>query len=149
MKHISGKDFDTMIGDLLVHVESATLNITDERTPVKTGGIPNGYVDGDVSAEGEVELDSRNFNIIIEAAKTAGSFKQLTPFDINFVAKSDEDEINVTAFGCLLKVSDLINIDPNGKEKKKHKLPFQVTDKNFISINGVSYLDSAEIEDII
>jgi hypothetical protein len=149
MKHISGKDFDTMIGDLLVHVESATLNITDERTPVKTGGVPNGYVDGDVSAEGEVELDSRNFNIVVEAAKTAGSFKQLAPFDINFVAQSDDDQINVTAFGCLLKVSDLINIDPNGKEKKKHKLSFQVTDKNFVSINGVSYLDAAEIEDII
>ncbi|WP_102794290.1 phage protein [Bowmanella denitrificans] len=149
MKHISGKDFDVMIGDLLVHVESATLNITDERTTVKTGGVPNGYVDGDVSAEGEIELDTTNFLIVNEAAKNAGSWKGLPPFDVNFTAAGSETKMNVEAFGCLLKISDLLNIDPNGKEKKKHKLPYVVTDKNFVNINGVPYLAPAEIEDIV
>ena len=149
LKHLSGKDFDVMVGDFLVHVESANISITDERTPVKTGGVPNGYVDGDASASGDIELDSRNFNILSEAAKSAGSWKGLEQLDINFMAQSDEDEINIEAFGCLLKVSDLLSIDPNGKEKNKHKIGFEVTGKEFVNINGVPYLTAEEIEDII
>lgn len=149
LKHISGKDFDVMIGDYLVHIESANINITDERAPVKTGGVVNGFVDGDCSAAGDIELDSRNFNIVAEAAKSAGSWKGLEPFDINMMAESGDDEINVEAFGCLLKISDLLNIDPNGKEKSKHKITFDVTAKEFVSINGVPYLTAEEIQDII
>lgn len=146
MARIGGKNFDVNLGDLLVHVESCTLDITDNTAVAQTRGVPNGHVDGDVSASGEMEFDTSNFNLLIEAARSAGSFRQLEPFDSVFFAKSGEEELKIEAFGCKLKVSSLLNIDPKGGEKTKHKVPFDVTSPDFVRINGVPYLDAAEIE---
>jgi len=146
MARIGGKNFDVNLGDLLVHVESCTLDITDNTAVAQDKGVPNGHVDGDVSAGGEMEFDTANFNLLIEAAKRAGSFRQLEPFDSVFFAKAGEEELRVEAFGCKLKVSSLLNIDPKGGEKSKHKVPFDVTSPDFIRINGVPYLAAEEIE---
>ncbi len=146
MARISGKNFDVNIGDLLVHVETATLDITDNSAVAQDKGVPNGHVDGDVSASGELELDTSNFTLLIEAARRAGSFRALEPFDSVFFAKAGDEELRVEAFGLKLKVSSLLNIDSKGGEKTKHKVPFDVTSPDFIRINGVPYLDAAEIE---
>lgn len=146
MARIGGKNFDVNLGDLLVHIESCTLDITDNTAVAQDKGVPNGHVDGDVSAGGEMEFDTANFNLLIEAAKRAGSFRQLDPFDSVFFAKAGEEELRVEAFGCKLKVSSLLNIDPKGGEKSKHKVPFDVTSPDFIRINGVPYLAAEEIE---
>ena len=146
MARIGGKNFDVNLGDLLVHVESCTLDITDNTAVAQTRGVPNGYVDGDVSASGEMEFDTTNFNLLIDAARSAGSFRQLEPFDAVFYAKAGEEELKIEAFACKLKVSSLLNIDPKGGEKTKHKVPFDVTSPDFIRINGVPYLDASETE---
>ncbi|EJX1223585.1 DUF2597 family protein, partial [Cronobacter sakazakii] len=52
-KRISGMSFDFYIDGTLVHAEKITLDITDNTTAVQTRGVPDGFVDGDVSAEGE------------------------------------------------------------------------------------------------
>ncbi|MGY1893547.1 phage protein, partial [Pseudomonas sp. SDT291_1_S447] len=78
-----------------------------------------------------------------------GSFRKLKPFDAVFFAKAGEDEeLRVEAFGCKVKISSLLSIDPKGGEKTKHKVPFDVTSPDFIHINGVPYLDATEIEGI-
>ena len=146
MSRIGGKNFDVNLGDLLVHVESCTLDITDNSATAQTRGVPDGHVDGDVSASGELELDSLNFNLLIDAARSAGSFRQLAPFDNVFFAKAGDEELRVEAFGCKLKVSSLLSIDQKGGEKNKHKIPFDITSPDFVKINGVPYLDAAEIE---
>jgi hypothetical protein len=146
--HISGQDFDVMIGDRLVHFETFTASITDNRQAVQSGGVPDGYVNGDVSATGEVELDSKNFNLIIEAAKSAGSFRSLEPFDVNAIARVGQQEQKVEIFGCLFKISELLNLSPTGGEKNKHKLPFDVTSPDFIRINGVPYLSEADTRNL-
>jgi hypothetical protein len=146
MSRIGGKNFDVNLGDLLVHVESCTLDITDNTAVAQSGGVPNGHVDGDVSGSGEMEFDTSNFNLLIEAARTAGSFRELEPFDSIFFAKAGDEELRIEAFGCKLKVSSLLSIDPKGGEKSKHKVPFDVTSPDFIRINGVPYLAAAEIE---
>ncbi|MBN3864648.1 DUF2597 family protein [Pseudomonas frederiksbergensis] len=146
MSRIGGKNFDVNLGDLLVHVESCTLDITDNTAVAQSGGVPNGHVDGDVAASGEMEFDTSNFNLLIEAARTAGSFRELEPFDSVFFAKAGEEELRIEAFGCKLKVSSLLSIDPKGGEKSKHKVPFDVTSPDFIRINGVPYLAAKEIE---
>ncbi|WP_448645598.1 DUF2597 family protein [Pseudomonas mohnii] len=143
---IGGKNFDVNLGDLQVHVESCTLDITDNTAVAQSKGVPNGHVDGDVAAAGEIELDTTNFNLLIEAAKTAGSFRALDPFDVVFFAKAGEEELRIEAFGCKLRLSSLLSIDPKGAEKNKHKIPYDVTSPDFVKINGVPYLDSAEIE---
>jgi hypothetical protein len=146
MSRIGGKNFDVNLGDLLVHVESCTLDITDNTAVAQSGGVPDGHVDGDVSGSGEMEFDTSNFNLLIEAARTAGSFRELEPFDSIFFAKAGNEELRIEAFGCKLKVSSLLSIDPKGGEKSKHKVPFDVTSPDFIRINGVPYLAAAEIE---
>lgn len=143
---IGGKNFDVNLGDLLVHVETGTLDITDNSTVAQTKGVPNGFVDGDVAAAGELELDTTNFNLLIEQAKTAGSFREMEPFDIVFFAKAGEEELRVEAFGCKVRLSSLLSVDQKGGEKTKHKVPFDVTSPDFIKINGVPYLSAAEIE---
>ena len=146
MSKIGGKNFDINVGDTLIHVETVTLDITDNSAVAQSRGVPDGYVDGDVAASGEFELDSANFNLLIEAARAAGSFRQLAPFDSLFYAKTPTDELRVEAFGCKPKISSLLNIDSKGGEKHKHKVPFDVTSPDFIRINGVPYLAAAEIE---
>ena len=146
MSRIGGKNFDVNLGDLQVHVENITLDITDNTAVAKSRGVPDGSVDGDVSASGEMELDTNNFNLLIEAARSAGSFRTLEPFDTVFFAKAGDEELRVEAFGCKLRISSLLGVDPKGGEKTKHKVPYDVTSPDFIRINGVPYLDATEIE---
>ena len=146
MARIGGKNFDVNLGDLLVHVETMTLDITDNTAVAQDHGVPNGYVEGDVTASGEIELDTANFNLVVEAARAAGSFRELGTFDPVCFAKTPTEELRVELFGCKFKISSLLNIDPKGGEKSKHKLPFDVTSPDFIRINGVPYLASTETE---
>lgn len=148
MKNLSGQNFDIMAGDVLIHVEAMTASITDNRQAVKSGGVPNGYVDGDVSAAGELELDSRNFNLLGEMAKNAGSWRGIEPFDIVTNGKTTDQEQKVELFGCLIKVSDLLDLDQNGGEKTKHKVPFEVTSPDFVRINGVPYLSEDDTRNL-
>lgn len=146
MSRIGGKNFDVNLGDLLIHVENCTLDVTDNTAVAQSRGVPNGHVDGDVSASGEMEFDTSNFNLLIEAARSAGSFRELEPFDVVFFAKAGDEELRVEAFACKLRVSSLLSVDQKGGEKSKHKVPFDVTSPDFIRINGVPYLAAAEIE---
>ena len=146
MSRIGGKNFDVNLGDLLIHVENCTLDVTDNTAVAQSRGVPNGHVDGDVSASGEMEFDTSNFNLLIEAARSAGSFRELEPFDVVFFAIAGNEELRVEAFACKLRVSSLLSVDQKGGEKSKHKVPFDVTSPDFIRINGVPYLAAAEIE---
>lgn len=146
MAKISGMNFDINVGDQMIHVETATLDITDNSAVAQTKGVPDGWVAGDVAASGELELDSYNFSLMMESAKAAGSFREMPVFDQLFFAKTPTEEMRIEAFGCKAKISSLLNIDPKGGEKTKHKVPFDVTSPDFIRINGVPYLSAAEIE---
>lgn len=145
---IGGKDVDIMLSDLMIHVNTFSISIDDGTAVAKTRGIANGFVDGDTSGSGEIEVDTQNFNLIVAAAKKAGSFKKLEPFDIVSNAEVDDETLNIEAFGCKLRISDLINVDSKGGEKLMHKLPFDITSPDFVRINGVPYLDAAETENI-
>jgi hypothetical protein len=148
MSRIGGKDVDIMLNDLMIHISAFSITIDDSTSVAKTKGVPNGSVDGDTGASGEIEVDTQNFNLIIDAARKAGSFKKLKPFDIVSNADTDDEKFNIEAFGCKLRISDLISVDPKGGELLKHKLPFDVTSTDFIRINGVPYLDASETENI-
>jgi hypothetical protein len=145
---IGGKNFDISLGDTKIHCEACTLDITDNTAVAQTRGVPNGHVDGDVAAAGELEVDITNFKLITEQAGTAGSFRELEPFDIVFYAKAGEEEIKYEAFGCKIRVSSLLSLDPKGATKSTVKLPFDVTSPDFIKIDDVPYLAASEIEDL-
>lgn len=145
---LSGMNFNVNMGDIMVHVETASLNITDNSAASQTSGVPDGYVDGDVSASGEISVNASNFNLISQAAKAAGSWRAMETFDILFYAKTAKDEMKVEAFGCRIKLSDILDIDKKGGSASMFKLPFDVTDPDFVNINGVPYLRPDEIENI-
>jgi len=148
MSHISAMDFDVMIGDLLIKVESMNATITDNRQATKTAGVPDGDVNGDVECTGEIEVDLKNWNIIGEAAKAAGSYRDLEAFDIIVNAKVGSSSEKVELFGCRLNITDLFNVDGKGGEKSKRKAAFYVTSPDFVRINGVSYLSSHDVRDL-
>jgi hypothetical protein len=145
---LSGMNFNVNLGDIMVHVDTASLSITDNSAVSQTSGVPDGYVDGDVAASGEISVNASNFNLISNAAKTAGSWRAMQTFDILFYAKTAKDEMKVEAFGCRIKLSDILDIDKKGGSASMFKIPFDVTDPDFVNINGVPYLRPEEIENI-
>lgn len=149
MSRLSGKEMGFMLGDLRIVADEITLNIEDGRSAVLSNGVPDGFVDGETKASGDITVDTKNFDLIIEAAKQAGSFKELEPFDSVFNGENASESLNIEAFGCLLKISDLLNANSSGGEKLQHKLNFEVTSKDFIRINGVPYLSEKETEHLI
>lgn len=145
---ISGKNMHFSLGDYKLKANKVTLSITDNSAVNKTGGVPDGYVDGDAEASGEMELTTQQFNIMSKAAKQASSWRGLPTFDGLFYGKIDKDELKVEAFGIRIKISDLLDIDTNGGSALLHKLPFDVTSPDFVHINGVPYLREDETEDL-
>lgn len=148
-RRISGASFDTTLMGAMVHVEKATCTITDNSAPVQTRGVPDGYVDGDVGAELEFELDTKNFNLLIDAARAAGSFRGMEPDDVLFYASNGREQFKVEAFGVKLLASDLLDMDPKGGSKATHKVKGFVTSPDFIHLNGVPYLSADDTRHLI
>jgi hypothetical protein len=146
MKRVSESGFSFTLGDFKIRAESASLSIDDGRKAVKDGGVPNGYVDAEVSASGDIELDAKNLALLAEQAKGAGSWQSIEPVDILFYAKGTSEEQKVEAFGCLLNLSDIVNYDPTSDKKAVTKVSFEVTSPDFVRINGIPYLDEARTE---
>lgn len=139
---ISGGDFDVFIGPYMVIFDKITLNIEDNSKPVYSKGLPNGYVRGKLAASGEVELDTKNFMLLNEAARIAGGWSKLGTWPAVFNAVCSDALLNVIAHDCLFKISKLIDASSEGGEKSMHTLPFDVTGSDFVTINGVPYQDS-------
>lgn len=149
MKRISGGAFAFTVGDLKLRAEKASLSIEDTRKAVKDGGVPNGFVDGEVSASGDIELDAKALGILAEAAKGKGSWQGIEPVDLLFYAKGTQEEEKVEAFGCLLNLSDIVEYDPTSDKKSTTKISYEVTDPDFVRINGVPYLDEERTKDLV
>ncbi len=54
--------------------------------------MPDGWVAGDVSAEGELELSLKAFAILKRKAQEAGSWRGIEPQDFMFYAKAGDEE---------------------------------------------------------
>lgn len=150
MQRISGKNFDISIGDLTISVSKITLTLEDKTDVAKDGGVPNGWVDGEVSGSGDMEMDAMAMGILGEAAKSAGSWRALDPFDVVFYAKTGQkEEMKVEAFGCKLLIDSLMDVDRAGGQKHISKVKYVVTSPDFVRINGVPYLRPEETEGLV
>ncbi|MFZ2405534.1 MAG: phage protein [Methylobacter sp.] len=146
--HLGALDFNIMVGDVMVHVESMSASISDGRTVVYQRGVPNGFVDGDVKCDGDIEVDSANFKLLVDVARASGSWREIPPADILAQAKNQDSEQKVELFGCVLNIADLFNVDGKGGEKTKHKIKFEVSGTDFVRIDGVPYLSNYNIRDL-
>lgn len=141
-KRISGQSIDFNIDGDLVHVEKVSLSITDNTGVAQTNGVPDGYVNGDVSAEGELELSTKYLNVITAKARSAGSWRAIPLVDLMWYAKAGTEELKVESFGCKLNVTDILDVDPKGGAVMTHKIKFIITSPDFVRINGIPYLES-------
>ena len=141
-KRISGQSIDFNIDGDLVHVEKVSLSITDNTGVAQTNGVPDGYVNGDVSAEGELELSTKYLNVITAKARSAGSWRAIPLVDLMWYEKAGTEELKVESFGCKLNVTDILDVDPKGGAVMTHKIKFIVTSPDFVRINGIPYLES-------
>ncbi|HCK7311329.1 TPA: DUF2597 family protein [Proteus mirabilis] len=141
-KRISGQSIDFNIDGDLVHVEKVSLSITDNTGVAQTNGVPDGFVNGDVSAEGELELSTKYLNVITEKARSAGSWRAIPLVDLMWYAKAGTEELKVESFGCKLNVTDILDVDPKGGAVMTHKIKFIVTSPDFVRINGIPFLES-------
>ncbi|ENM6001648.1 DUF2597 family protein [Proteus mirabilis] len=141
-KRISGQSIDFNIDGDLVHVEKVSLSITDNTGVAQTNGVPDGYVNGDVSAEGELELSTKYLNVITAKARSAGSWRAIPLVDLMWYAKAGTEELKVESFGCKLNLTDILDVDPKGGAVMTHKIKFIVTSPDFVRINGIPYLES-------
>ncbi|MDW1615058.1 phage protein [Vibrio sp. Vb2853] len=148
-KRISGMSFDVDIHDTLVHVEKATVTITDDSQATKTRGVPDDFTDGAVGAEVEYELDTKNFKLLGEAAKAAGSWRGIEAHDSLFYANTGSEELEIKVFGVKLMIDSLLDIDSSSADKSVHKIKGIVTSPDFIHIDGVPYLSSDDTRDLI
>ena len=148
-RRISGQSFDIELLGTMVHVEKASLTITDSSAVAQTRGIPDGFVDGEVSAECEFELDAKNFTLLSDAAKRAGSWRGMAPDDVLFYADTGDETMKVEAFGVKLQISDLLDVDPKGGSKGVHKIKGFVTSPDFVHINGVPYLSQEDTRHLL
>ena len=140
---INGQSFEVRLGDYLAHVESFTLDIEDGGEEAMTNGRPDGWLAGDKKAGGEIVLDIRNFALFSAQAAAAGSWEELPPFNINTFGSGSAGNIpelmHVLAHECKITLSSVLNIDPTTTEKSKVTLPYRVTGRDFVHINGTPY----------
>lgn len=146
---ISGMSFDVSIGGRTINVKTITLDITDNSKAIQERGVPGGYVDGDVEASGEIELNTVNFQILGEVAREAGSWRGIKPVDFMFFADTGDNETKVEAYGCKLVISGLLNIDSKGGDELGHKIKFMVTSPHFVVIDGLPYLQARDVRDLV
>ncbi|EAT0258014.1 DUF2597 family protein [Salmonella enterica] len=149
LNRISGMNVDVSVGGRAVRVKTITLDITDNSKVVQERGVPGGYVDGDVEAGGEIEVDTINFQILREAAREAGSWRSIPPVDFLFFAQAGDEELKVEAFGCKLVISNLINVDSKGGDAMSHKIKFMVASPDFVKIDELPYLSARDTRDLM
>ncbi|EPW3766590.1 phage protein [Vibrio fluvialis] len=145
----SGRSFDTTLFGEFVHVKSATATINDESEAAYTRGVTDGYTDGKVGCDVELELDLKQFQKVHKAAKTAGSYRGIEPDDVMFYADNGVDEDKVEMFGVKFVLADIIGIDPESQDKSTRKLKGFVTSPLFVKINGVPYLSKDDTRGLI
>ncbi|MBY8258639.1 DUF2597 family protein [Vibrio fluvialis] len=145
----SGRSFDTTLFGEFVHVKSATATINDESEAAYTRGVTDGYTDGKVGCDVELELDLKQFQKVHKAAKAAGSYRGIEQDDVMFYADNGVDEDKVELFGVKFVLADIIGIDPESQDKSTRKLKGFVTSPLFVKINGVPYLSKDDTRGLI
>ena len=144
---ISGLDVDISFDEMDITVEKITLDIEDNSKASKSRGVTSGRLRGSVGAKGSVELNSFNFNRLVDKARKVGSFRDLPPFDVMFYAKTPDVEFKVETFGCYFNLTNLLDVDQvEGGDGLVHKLDYEVCGRDFVKINGVPVLSAAEVK---
>lgn len=139
-QRINGISFDVKTESFALHIQKMSLDITDNSAVAKRNGRPDGFLAGDVEASGTLTIDSDALSTLTNEAKRAGCWQAIPPFDIQTYAKVGDKEVKVRAYGCLINLSKLLDIDKSSTDETVFEVPFKVTSPDFVEINDVPYL---------
>lgn len=144
-QHITGKNGRSFLGGIPFQFDKITSTISDGMEAEKTRGIPDGYVEGDVGCEGEVEMKYKYFKQYSLLAKKHGSYRAIPAMDISYIGATKSDAFPVKLYGCKFTLDSIVEAEANdGKKTGMVKLKYKVTSPDFVDINGVPYLDPLE-----
>lgn len=150
MPQFSGLELDVSLDSRDITANKVTISITDNSKAATSRGVPDGELPGSVEATLTLELDSYNFNLVLEDAKKAGSIRGMAPFDFQgYMKKAGINlELKIEAFGCKIKITDLLDADTSSEDGLIHKIECPVTSSDFIKVNGTPYLSIDETSHI-
>lgn len=144
-QHITGKSGQSFVEGVPFVFDKITASISDGMEALKTRGVPDGYVEGDVSCDGEVEMKYKYFKQFSVLAAANGSYRAIPAMDISYIAATKSDLVPIVLHGCKFTMESILEAEANdGKKAGMVKLKFSVTSPDFVSINGVPYLDELE-----
>ncbi|SUH25860.1 phage protein [Salmonella enterica subsp. enterica] len=121
-ERISGGSFDVNYDSIMIHVENATVTITDNSAVAQSRGIPNGHTKGSVSADVEVEVDSQNFKKFTAVARAAGSWRAIPAKDFLFYANAGDDEEKSRCLAVFRRCPTSSTSTPTRPAKPRRKL---------------------------
>lgn len=136
-RRFSGKDVDvTLPSGKLTLFDQVNVNVASGAAAVTSGGYPAGWVYGEVTGDGDIQLDTEELNKLMLEAETAGSWEEMEAMDITLFSRSGTDELRVELFGVKLDFPDF-PVDRKGGEKMTHTIKFLITGEDFVHVNGV------------
>lgn len=144
-QHITGKNGQSFVEGIPFTFDKITASISDGMEVLKTRGVPDGYAEGDVGCDGEVEMKYKYFKQFSALAAKMGSYRAVPAMDINYIGATKSDLVPIVLHGCKFTMESILEAEANdGKKAGMVKLKFSVTSPDFVSINGVPYLDALE-----
>ena len=138
---MNGHAFALTLGTIDLKADKWALSVTDNGAVATKNGLPDGWLPGDVAANGEVTMDRTEFKKISAEAKKAGSWQKLPTFNLVSYAKVGNDECKIEAFGCKFKLESLLDIDKSSTDKTTVTLKYDVTSPDFVKIDSVPYIE--------
>lgn len=147
-KHLSGQDYDFIVGGTALIAAEVSVKITDGRVVKYQRGVSVGHVGGKCEAEVTLKLDHENFLLMQAKAEKAGSWQDIKPFTISGLAQTKFGSKNIEVFGCLPMIDDLLSAKTEGGEDDTTSIKCLVTSKDFIKINGAPYLSLQSVRDL-
>lgn len=144
-QHITGKSGQSFVDGVPIMFDKISATISDGMEVEKTRGVPDGTVPGDVSCEGDVEMKYKYFKVFSLLAKKHGSYRAIPAMDITYIAATKSDVLPIVLHGCKFTMESILEAESNdGAKSGLVKLKFKVSSPDFVSINGVPYLDALE-----
>ncbi len=137
-QRFSGKDVIVSLSEtgILARVKEVSLTTEDNIAVVSSGGYPDGWVAGEVTGEGELQVQAEELAKFLAAAEVAGSWEAMAAMDLTLYASTLEGEWKVEAYGCKLKMPS-VSVDRGGGEALMHTIAFVITSPEFVRINGI------------
>ena len=136
-QRISGRDVEVRLpSGILTHFDSVNLNLASGTKAVNSAGYPAGWVYGEVTGDGDLQVDPDELVKLLEEAESAGSWEEMDALDLVLYANTGELELKIEAFGAKLDFPD-VKVDAKGGDKLTHGIKFQITGTDYVHINGV------------